>query len=40
MEIEKLTDTVDYGDDEEEYYSMYEEEVSELNFKLNDYESI
>ena len=22
MEIEKLTDTVDYGDDEEEYYSM------------------
>jgi len=40
MEIEKLTDTVDYGDDEEEYYSMYEEEVSELNVKLNDYESI
>jgi len=40
MEIEKLTDTVDYGDDEEEYYSMYEEEVSELNDKLNDYESI
>ena len=40
MEIEKLTDTVDYGDDEEEYYSMYEEEVSELNFKLNEYESI
>lgn len=40
MEIEKLTDTVDYGDDEEEYYSMYEEEVSELNDKLNKYESI
>ena len=40
MEIEKLTDTVDYGDDEEEYYSMYEEEVSELNVKLNDYESL
>tara|TARA_S200002703_G_scaffold20906_2_gene17366 strand:+ start:5072 stop:6388 length:1317 start_codon:yes stop_codon:yes gene_type:complete len=40
MEIEKLTDTVDYGDDEEEYYSMYEEEVSELNDKLNEYESI
>lgn len=40
MEIEKLTDTVDYGDDEEEYYSMYEEEVSELNGRLNEYESI
>ncbi len=40
MEIEKLTDTVDYGDDEEEYYSMYEEEVSELNDRLNEYESI
>ena len=40
MEIEKLTDTVDYGDDEEEYYSMYEEEVSELNDKMNEYESI
>jgi len=40
MEIEKLTDTVDYGDDEEEYYSMYEEEVSELNVRMNKYESI
>jgi predicted nucleic acid-binding Zn-ribbon protein len=40
MEIEKLTDTVDYGDDEEEYYSMYEEEVSELNDRMNEYESI
>lgn len=40
MEIEKLTDTVDYGDDEEEYYSMYEEEVSELNDRVNEYESI
>ena len=40
MEIEKLTDTVDYGDDEEEYYSMYEEEVLELNDKLNEYVSI
>jgi hypothetical protein len=40
MEIEKLTDTVDYGDDEEEYYSMYEEEVSELNDRMKEYESI
>jgi len=40
MEIEKLSDTVDYGDDEEEYYSMYDEDISDLNDKLNKYESI
>ena len=40
MEIEKLSDTVDYGDDEEEYYSMYDEDISVLNDKLNKYESI
>lgn len=39
MEIEKLSDTVDYGDDEQEYYSMYDEDISELNEKLNRYES-
>ena len=31
MEIEKLSDTVDYGDDEQEYYSMYDEDIMELN---------
>ena len=40
MEIEKLSDTIDYGDDEEEYYSMYDEDISDLNDKLNKYESI
>jgi len=40
LNIETLSDTVDYGDDEEEYYPMYSGDIEELTNKLNRYESI
>jgi prefoldin subunit 5 len=40
LNIETLSDTVDYGDDEQEYYSMYSADIEELTNKLNRYESI
>lgn len=40
LNIETLSDTVDYGDDEQEYYSMYSGDINDLNNKLNRYESI
>ena len=40
LHIETLSDTVDYGDDEQEYYSMYSGDIEELTNKLNRYESI
>ena len=40
LNIETLSDTVDYGDDEQEYYSMYDSDIDDLTNKLNRYESI
>lgn len=40
LNIETLSDTVDYGDDEQEYYSMYSGDINDLTNKLNRYESI
>lgn len=40
LTIESLSDTVDYGDDDQEYYSMYNMDIDDLNNKLNKYESI
>lgn len=39
LEIERLSDTVDYGDDEQEYYSSYKEDIDELESTLHDLES-
>jgi len=40
LNIETLSDTVDYGDDEQEYHSMYDSDINDLTNKLNRYESI
>jgi len=40
LNIETLSDTVDYGDDEQEYYSMYDSDIDDLSSKLNRLESI
>ena len=34
LEMERLVDVVDYGEDEEEYHSMYTEDINELEEKL------
>jgi hypothetical protein len=40
LEMERLVDVVDYGEDEEEYHSMYTEDIYELEEKLRKLESI
>jgi hypothetical protein len=38
-DIERLSDTVDYGDEDEVYYSSFREDISELELTLNNVES-